>query len=261
MKWSSIKEFIYENLPFYFREYDSYKRSDGGVLKRFLDVCSEYFDEEVLRDIDNFTSIWDIDNTSPVFLNYIWEYLGSIPYAYGILYDGKPFSKDNLKELSTEYIRNDNCPIPTVDYRRLLKYAISLYKIRCTKEFYTILGRLYGLEISVVDPSENESPYEEALGLSGSSSWEIQYDIKGYYDQVTTIYDRSEACASCVRLDASIHIPENLYHILIERDSLDNAKAVIVDILNRYLPIQALPFSTEKASPESKYSTLTFILP
>lgn len=255
MKWSSIKEFIYESLPFYFREYDSYKRSDGGVLKRFLDVCSEYFDEEVLRDIDNFTSIWNIDNTSPVFLNYIWEYLGSIPYAYGILYDGKPFSKDNLKELSTEYIRNDNCPIPTVDYRRLLKYAISLYKIRCTKEFYTILGRLYGLEISVVDPSENESPYKEALGLSIASSWETQYDIKGYYDQANTLYDRAEACASCVRLEASIHIPKNLYDILSKRNSLDNAKAIIIDILNRYLPIQALPFST-KPSPE--YSTLTF---
>lgn len=252
MRWSSIKDFIWDSLPYYFHNRDTHTSShhSDGVLKRFLDVCSKYFDDEVKLDIDNFINLWDVDTTSPIFLNYIWEYLGYIPYAYGIITTGKDFNKDELASVSRDYsnyIRKDNCPLPEVDYRRLLKYAISLYKIRCTKQFYTILGRFYGIEIVVKDPTENDDPFEDSLGQSGVSPWEGKYDTTLlYYDSIESVYDKNESCHTCDRLEAIVYIPKSLYdHILYNGGNMDNTKTMILEILNRYIPIQVRPFTMD----------------
>lgn len=246
MKWSSIKDFIWESLPLYFHNKDTNTDNpSGGVLKRFLDICSEYFDEEIVPDIDNLPNLWDADTTSPIFLNYLWEYLGYLPYAYGIITTGSHFDKDELSKIDSDYFRNDNCPLPEVDYRRLLKYAISLYKIRCTEKFYTILGKFYGVNITVKDPSENDNPFVDSLGLSGVSPWEGDYDLSGMnYDiKDTDRYDKAALCYGCDTLEATIDIPENLYLSIIENGNIENTKNMILEILNKYLPIQVTPFS------------------
>lgn len=250
MRWSSIKSFIWDSLPYQFHHRDIHTDNPmGGVLKRFLDVCSEYFDEEIRKDIDDFSNIWDIDTTSPIFLNYLWEYLGYIPYAYGIITTGKPFSKDDLEAIPSNYVRVDNCPLPEVDYRRLLKYAISLYKIRCTKQFYTILGKFYGIEIVVNDPTENDNPFVDTLGLSGVSPWELHYDLSNMsYDDSGSLYDKSELCNTCDTLEATITIPVALYNRLMTRGTLEYAKRMILEILNKYLPIQVRPFEYSEYS-------------
>lgn len=260
MRWSSIKNFIWDSLPYYFHDRDTHTNSHtDGVLKRFLDVCSEYFDEEVKPDIDNFIDLWDVDTTSPIFLNYIWEYLGYIPYAYGIITTGKNFNKDELESIPSDYIREDHCPLPEVDYRRLLKYAISLYKIRCTKQFYTILGRFYGIEIIVKDPTENDDPFRDSLGQSGVSPWEGNYDTTPlYYDSIEAVYDKNESCHTCDRLEAIVYIPESLYNHILDNDgNLNNTKTMILEILNKYIPIQVRPFTIDSPVAD-KYTVAVY---
>ena len=85
--FKSFKDYIFTHLfPYEYKVEDTYKDINGkGILERFIDICSEYFDKEVIPEIDNFTDIIDIDKTPGIFLNYIWEYFGYIPYAYGVL--------------------------------------------------------------------------------------------------------------------------------------------------------------------------------
>lgn len=121
----NIKNLI-EYLPFYYKDSDTYKDSDGkGILEKFLEICGTYFQDNIKKSIDNTLEHClkvdkDIDDT---YLNYIWESFGKFPFA-------KPDSKSILK-LSKEQ---------KVD---LIKYVISLYKIRGSRKFYEIIFRLY----------------------------------------------------------------------------------------------------------------------
>lgn len=121
----NIKNLI-EYLPFYYKGSDTYKDSDGkGILEKFLEICGTYFQDNIKKSIDNTLEHClkvdkDIDDT---YLNYIWESFGKFPFA-------KPDSKSILK-LSKEQ---------KVD---LIKYVISLYKIRGSRKFYEIIFRLY----------------------------------------------------------------------------------------------------------------------
>lgn len=147
MKWFNpaktfFRDYIFSNLfDHYYKANDTYQDSEGkGIFERFIDVCSGYFDTEVMPDIDNFMECLDVDKANPIFLNYLWEYFGFIPYAYGVLTKGEPYTEENLEN----WIKEDR-GFPTADYRLVLRYAISLYKIRGTRRFYEILGRFYGV--------------------------------------------------------------------------------------------------------------------
>lgn len=50
-----------------------------------------------MPDIDNFMECLDVDKANPIFLNYLWEYFGFIPYAYGVLTKGEPYTEKNLE--------------------------------------------------------------------------------------------------------------------------------------------------------------------
>ena len=40
-------------LPFEFKEQDTYKVDGKGILERFLEICGNYFQEDITKDIDN----------------------------------------------------------------------------------------------------------------------------------------------------------------------------------------------------------------
>lgn len=153
----SFKDYIFNKLlPRYFKDKDTYKdQNNKGILERFMEVCSEYLDTDIMADtevddpvlltnqpgLDNIIKLIDPDVTPELFLNYLWEFLGEIPYGYGLLINGTEYNpKDYSAWLSKK-------PFPVADSRRLLKYAISLYKIRGTEKFYNILGKFYGVDI------------------------------------------------------------------------------------------------------------------
>ena len=254
MKWSSFKENLFSFFPNYYKENDTYKDSEGkGILERFIEVCSEYFDTEVMPDIDNFLSCIDVDKTSPVLLNYLWEYFGYIPYAYGLITNGEPYTKENLQK----WLVNSKEHYPIANVRKLLKYAISLYKIRCTSDFYIILGKFYGVQFIVTDPTENDNPNEGSLGISGQdSSWEVNYDTRYKYDTHRKYDSGINLCWECTQLEAKIIIPQGTLEWLESKGNLDTAKKALVDILNKYLPIHANNFTPDSVTLEGSISLL-----
>ena len=98
-------------LPFEFKEQDTYKVDGKGILERFLEICGNYFQEDITKDIDNILDIIDIDKTQQRYLNYLWEFLGALPFARTGEHKGVP-------NLSDEQIRT------------ILKYSISLLSRR-----------------------------------------------------------------------------------------------------------------------------------
>lgn len=166
MRQFKFKEWVFKNLfPYYYQENDTYRDSSGkGILQRFIEVCSQYFDDDIISDdgtqpgLDNIVNLIDVDLTPELFLNYLWEFLGEIPYAYGLIIQGKEYNKDNLRD----WLFN-NTDFPQADPRKLLKYAISLYKIRGTDKFYQVIGHFYGFEIELVETFDGGSVGDDNL--------------------------------------------------------------------------------------------------
>lgn len=239
MKWSNTKAFIYSLLPDYFKINDTYKNTEGkGILERFISVCSEYFDTQLIQEIDDIDKLQDIDKTSPLFLNYLWEFLGYIPYAYGVVVKGENPSKEDIEKYLSEDLRY----LP-VDSRSILKYAISLYKIRCTDKFYEVLGRMYGISIRIFDPTISNTQTPDNLGLSEYSAWNERYDHQNRYDDPETNYDNPE-CFGCTSLQCTVGIPQEIYD-LAHSKGIDDTKihSTIINLINYYLPISARPIT------------------
>lgn len=211
----------------FYHDNDTYKDAEGkGILERFLLVCSEYFDESITPEIEHLIDVIDVDKTSGHNINLLWEYFGFIPYAYGILNQGQPYTKDNLDNWL-------NRQFPIADYRSILKFAISLYKIRCTKDFYTILGKFYNIRIELIEPSN--------LPFDGDYKRYDEPDIK--YDN-NEEYDQTLGCLECIEIKANIYIPKGVYLYLTENNQLSSAKDAIQLLLNKYLPINVKEFNS-----------------
>lgn len=258
MKWfSSFKQYIFEYLfPRYYKDADTYKNLEGkGILERFIEVCSEYLDTDIVPDIDNLLDNIDPDTASDLFLNYIWEYLGKIPYAYGVIYkDNIPYSREDL----ANWISNNNT-FPRANARKILKYAISLYKIRCTSDFYTILGRYYGVRFIVQNSSDTTGdnpvfgPGVNILDPAKDDEYNPELDYSFYdtgeeYDIGSKYYDSAYGCWECTKLSVTILIPKGTWDILEEKGALENAKQSLVDILNRYMPVHVRVLTVENVS-------------
>ena len=168
--FKNFKAYVFTHLfPIYYKENDTYKDEEGkGILERFIDSCTGYIDDNIMPDIDNFMDLLDVEKTPELFLNYFWEYFDYIPYAYGVLTRGEPYTKENVYKWL-----NSSEGFPKADTRKILKYAISLFKIRGTEDFFTVLGRFYGvrfkfdLVLPIDEPSTQaiSEPEEEFSGI------------------------------------------------------------------------------------------------
>lgn len=152
--------------PYYYKENDSYKVDGKGLLERFLNICGDYFQRHPLADLDNFLEILDINKTNIIFVQNFWKFFGELPFAQGPIVDSEQFIKTfdgfNLEEairLSTRttqpYTGKDS-----LDYRSIIKYAVSLFKIRGTEKFFEVMFRLYGLQVTITYP-EGRNPFKE----------------------------------------------------------------------------------------------------
>lgn len=228
MKRFKYVEFVFDKLFGYkFHQEDTYKDAEGkGILQRFLEVGSEYLDEHISPDIDNILDILDIDKTPEKYIGILWEYFGYIPYAYGLLTVGTPYNKSDLATWTTSRY-------PVADYRNLLKYAISLYKIRCTEDFYTILGRFYNLSIRLTeDPTvvlEDPTKYDQS---------DILYNN-------TADYDQDADCLQCIKMIAYVTVPPEVFDYLNANHQMVSATEAILALLNKYLPVHVNQFTSE----------------
>lgn len=261
--FKSFKQWVFPNLfPAYYKDYDTYKDKNGkGILERFIEVCSNYLDTDIIPDIDNFMDILDVDVTPDIFLNYFWEYFDYIPYAYGVLVKGTPFTKENVASWL-----NTPDGFPKADTRSILKYAVSLYKIRCTQDFYTILGRFYGVRFEL-----EEILFEDGYSNKPSNNPGINYRLIGavFEDVVSTYSGENEYhgdwkglysygdCTSCTTIKANIYIPKGMYDAI--QDNIDNVKNAFVNLLNKYIPVNVKPFTKDTIELISEIPTIELI--
>lgn len=193
----------------YHKEHDSYKDiNNKGLLERFIEVCGEYLDDEIVPLIDNHLDILDFDKCPEEFLVYWWEYFGSIPYAYQVL------------NQSTEVI----APYPSANTRDVLKYALSLYKIRCTHKFYEVLGKFYNVRFELIP--QNFTQLADPFPKYDRSK--VKYDSEYQFDK--------NNCLECLKFKVKIHIPLSVYEHFEDANEWLKLKKAFLLILNKYLP-------------------------
>lgn len=258
--FKSFKQWVFPNLfPAYYKDYDTYKDKNGkGILERFIEVCSNYLDTDIIPDIDNFMDILDVDVTPDIFLNYFWEYFDYIPYAYGVLVKGTPFTKENVASWL-----NTPDGFPKADTRSILKYAVSLYKIRCTQDFYTILGRFYGVRFELEEilfgdgysnkPSNNPGINYRLIGAVFGDVVSTYSGENEYYGDWKGLYPYGD-CTSCTTIKANIYIPKGMYDAI--QDNIDNVKNAFVNLLNKYIPVNVKPFTKDTIELISEIPTI-----
>ena len=231
-------------LPYYFTEKDSYKVEGKGILERYLEVCGTYFKEELEEPIGNLLDIIDLDSpVSDAYLNFIWEFLGCIPYAQGSLVQENNWAKYN-NNVANQVIWKTQSDLTVPRARKdIIKYAISLYKIRGTLDFYNILLSFYGLSCTIHDTSgDNDKPGGDNPNSSGSLAVPY-YDRKISYD-FNTHYDLTSDCNSCAEVNLVVSVPHNLPGVDPSKATLDASVASrILLLLNRFRPINVVEFS------------------
>lgn len=245
-----FKDYVFHQFfPFWYHDQDTYKDSEGrGILQRLIRVCAEYFDVHVTDDesnqpgLDNILDLIDFDKTPDLFLNYLWEFLGEIPYAYGLIIQNKPYNKDDLREWLTSFW------FPKVNPRKLLKYAISLYKIRGTADFYTILGKFYGMDLLLIETVNGGTPGEAETQYPVYDHLVLATYTNSDGDEAINVYSRGSeevrapysegTCTSCLYFLVQVKIQSSrVWNRLVNEDKLGEAKEIIAALIEKYLPI------------------------
>lgn len=110
-------------LPWYYKDKDTYKVNGKGILERFLEICGDYFTDNIKSVIDDALDIYDLETASQQYLAWVWELLGQVPFA----------QKPLVKPLQ----------LTEAQQRDLIKYSNELLKIRGTREFFEVMFRIY----------------------------------------------------------------------------------------------------------------------
>lgn len=196
-------------LPHQYKDRDTYKVGGKGILERFLEVCGTYLADVITPDIDNELDLIDIDNVPDIYLNYLWEFLGEIPFAYGVTIDKDKFNKyynglrtkEELKALSKVWTIPKSGPVVLSEekVRSILRYAITLIKIRGTKKFFVTLFKLYGFDCTVSDPIETIGNVDSQDNLWFNH--DTKYDIQGHRYDTGSTYDHYIGCNQCVTVN------------------------------------------------------------
>jgi hypothetical protein len=278
MKSFNFKEFIYDHLlPGYVKTYDTYRDENGkGIMERFIDICSEYFNKPI-EDIDGYLDILDVDKTPDIYLNQFWSFFGYIPYAYGVLYTGESYNPEQI----SGWMNNPEV-FPRANTRKILKYAISLYKIRCTDDFYNILGRYYGVKFNVQNMYSGtaENPIKDITDLVYNVTPKqvpkplivaLYGNVGSWYDSETSLgcikgsYTEGD-CVSCTPFNVSVEIPHGIYEVLESENRLEEVRESFTKLISRYLPVNAKIYNpdaadTTKVELIDSYATLAISLP
>ncbi len=196
-------------LPFEYKDQDTYKVDGKGILERFLEICGSYFQDNISADIESLLGITDFDTCPEIYLNYLWESFGQLPFArwnnidegaFKTYYNGL-LSEAELNSLKSKWIlpKKGALALTTKQIRDLLKYSISLIKIRGTSQFFEILFRMYGLNCTIDDPAKS--------GYDGWLKTHPYFDQDQYYDKSN--FDNIYGCSQCINV--TFHITGHGY--------------------------------------------------
>ena len=203
-------------LPWYYKDKDTYKVNGKGILERFLEICGDYFTDNIKSVIDNTLDIYDLETTSKEYLAWIWELLGQIPFA----------QKPSVKPLQ----------LTEAQQRNLIKYSNELLKIRGTKEFFEVMFRIYanstnqlklvsiqsedfGWEKDHITSKANIAPYFDSDNFDDSSiRFDEYYRMKQCIDVTFTITGNfgtaSESASRSIKAFIDRFVPYNVNAIV-----------------------------------------------
>ena len=128
-----FSDFLFNQFPARYKRDDTNKdidplNQDRGTFERFLEIFGIELDEEIIPKIEEFLDNIDIITCDDKFINEIAYQLGNPPDIFDLV----------------------------DDYRRILRYAVAIYKIKGTKAsyelFFAILG--YLAIITEIQPEE-----------------------------------------------------------------------------------------------------------
>ena len=190
-----------------------------------------------LPNLENFIDLVDVDRTPELFLNYLWEFLGEIPYGYGVIVQGKDPETAKLIS-STDYLG--------INTRDLLRYAISLYRIRGTEKFYDILGKFYGVELVIIetkqggDPGEEETiPVHDHLILATYTNDNNEESVATYgygIEEIRAPYPDG-TCNDCLYYLVRVKASYKKIMKWQEEGHTQVVKDIIASIVSKYLPV------------------------
>lgn len=128
---SYFKDWLFNKLPNYYHQNDSYKDVNGkGLLQRYLENIGEDIDNNILPFIDNLLDIIDPTkqgDTDYKFLNHLAYTVGSPPD----IFLGDPAQAEK--------------------YAKLINHIVSIYKIKGTKKSFVSFFALLGYTVDVIE--------------------------------------------------------------------------------------------------------------
>ena len=187
-------------LPYYFKEQDTYKVNGKGLLERYLDIFGSYFDDQVVLNINTLDDVIDLDKTPELYLGYIWEFLGSMPYANPKAIDPEKwkqyfngFDDDQVMDslgrlwLYRKDSDGDHYTLTSDQVRSLVKYSVALFSIRGTKKFFEILLRLYGFEVKKVSNTSEDDEDTDYWGIDDD-----YWGMDDYRSSIDSLFDNKK---------------------------------------------------------------------
>lgn len=175
-----FKDYMFSLLPWYFKKNDTFKDNDNkGLLERYLSIFGQEIDEEIIPKIECYMNIIVAQECESRFLIHLSDVLGNPPDVFN----------------------NET------QYRNLLAYIVSIYKIKGTKAAYELFFGLLGFTIELVELSVTNA--------------ESQYNNDGSYDtgDSDSIYDQTK-CSPCSDYDITF-FPKDLTNLVLSSDTLD----------------------------------------
>lgn len=145
---NKFRKWFRDLLPAHIIERDTYKDNLGrGLYERYMLLFGAYIDDDIIPEIECYLNIIDASIAEEKYLNHISDVLGNPP--------------DVFKNID--------------QYRNLLSYIVSVYKIKGTKQAYELFFGILGFNIIITeeDPSLLLSLYDEGM----------LYDDGSLYDQ------------------------------------------------------------------------------
>lgn len=195
-------------LPSNYKEEDTYKVDGKGLLERFLEIFGNYFEDYIVNDTSSILDLIDIAHTPEIYLNYLWEFLGELPFAYGNHVDADKWktyfngfdSDERIEELSELWlVPKDSESLLYLSpemVRKVLRYSVSLFKIRGTERFFKIYFGLFNIDVAF-------SNYPAFITDYADSIFDDQYLAK--FDTGYT-FDKYQSCEGCGKITATLEL-------------------------------------------------------
>lgn len=150
-----FRTWIFGLFPEFYKMNDSYKDANNeGLLERYLKNVGLELDDEFVPFIENFMDLVDPLLADPKYLPFLGTVLGS------------PITLDSS----------------TTTYRRIIEYAVAIYKIKGTQKSYQLLFNLIGINVKILE----EKPKKAVL-----------YDQGWRYDEIPTLQRYDQECEMC----------------------------------------------------------------